>query len=50
MTQLLGIQALWIPLWQVIMIRHKKKVWNKVNFYINDLQVINRCNDMEYGG
>jgi len=24
MTQLLGIQALWIPVWCVIMIRHKK--------------------------
>jgi hypothetical protein len=53
MTQPLVIQALWIPMWQVIMIRHKKngnwKIWSKVNFNINDLQVINRCNDMEYG-
>jgi hypothetical protein len=24
MTQLVGIQSLWIPMWQVIMIRHKK--------------------------
>jgi len=54
MTQLLGIQVLWIPMWHVIKIRHKKncnwKIWIMVNFYINDLQVINRCNDMEYDG
>jgi hypothetical protein len=52
MTQLLGIQALWIPMWHVIMIRHKKngnwKIWIMVNFYINDFQITNRCNDMEY--
>jgi hypothetical protein len=34
------------------MITHKKsgnwKIWIKVNFYINNLQVINRFNDMEY--
>jgi hypothetical protein len=52
MTQLLGIEALWIPMWSVIMIRHKKNgswnIWIMVNFYINDLQVTNRCNDMEY--
>jgi hypothetical protein len=24
MTQLLGIQSLWIPMWCMIMIRHKK--------------------------
>jgi hypothetical protein len=52
--QLLGIQNLWIPMWHVIMIRHKKNrnwmIWIMVNFYINDLQVANRCNDMEYDG
>jgi hypothetical protein len=52
MTQLLGIQALWILMWCMIMIKHKKngnwKIWIMVNFYINDLQVTNRCNDMEY--
>ncbi len=36
----------------VIMIRHKKngnwKIWIMVNFYRNDFQVTNRCNDMEY--
>jgi hypothetical protein len=40
-------------MWCVIMIRHKKngdwKIWIMVSFlYINDLQVTNRCNDMEY--
>jgi hypothetical protein len=52
MTQLLRIQALWILMWCVIMIKHKKngnwKIWIMVNFCINDLQVIKRCNDMEY--
>jgi hypothetical protein len=52
MTQLLGIQALWIPMWCVIMVRHKKNgnwnIWIMVNIYINDLQITNRCNDMEY--
>jgi hypothetical protein len=41
MTQLLGIQALWILMWCVIKIRHKKngnwKIWIMVDFYINDL-------------
>jgi len=36
----------------MIMIRHKKsgnwKIWIKVNFRINDLQLTNRCVDMEY--
>jgi len=45
MTQLLGIQTLWIPMWCVIMIRHKKngnwKIWIMVNFYINDFQATN---------
>ncbi len=52
MTQLLGIQALWISMWCKTMIKHKKngnwKIWIMVNFYINDFQVTNRCNDMEY--
>jgi hypothetical protein len=38
----------------MIMIRHKKNgswnIWIMANFDINDLQVINRCNDMEYDG
>jgi hypothetical protein len=46
MTQLLQIQVLKIPMWCVIMIRHKKngnwKIWIMVNFYINNLQVINK--------
>jgi hypothetical protein len=52
MTQLLRIQALCIPMWHVIMIIHKKsgnwKIWINVNFYINNFQVINRFNGMEY--
>jgi len=52
MTQLLGIQTLWILMWCVIMIRNKKngnwKIWIMVNFYINDLQITNICTDMEY--
>jgi hypothetical protein len=46
MTQLLNIQGFKIPMWCVIMIKHKKngnwKIWIMVNFYINNLQVINR--------
>jgi hypothetical protein len=41
MTQLLGIQTLWILMWCMIMIRNKKngnwKIWIMVNFYVNDL-------------
>jgi len=41
MTQLLGIQVFKIPMWCVIMIRHKKngnwEIWIMVNFYLNDL-------------
>jgi hypothetical protein len=52
MTQLLKIHALWIPNWQMIMIRHKKsgnwKIRIKVDFCINDLQLNNRHVDMEY--
>jgi hypothetical protein len=51
MTQLLRIQALWILMWCMNMIKHKKngnwKIWIMVNFYINNLQVTNKCNDME---
>jgi hypothetical protein len=36
----------------MIMIKHKKsgnwKIWIKVDFCINDLQLTNRCVDMEY--
>jgi hypothetical protein len=39
-------------MWCVIMTTYKKsgnwKIWIKVNFYINNLEVINRFNDMEY--
>jgi len=34
-------------MWRMIMIKHKKNgSWIIVNFYINDLQVTNRCNNM----
>jgi hypothetical protein len=50
--QFLRIQALWNPTRHMIMIKHNQNgnwnIWIMVNFDINDLQVINRCNDVEY--